>query len=311
MLYQFTDRMDEIQIQDISDDILTTGLITLKEFEENAERFGVSEVCVASCEQKNTNIRGRLDAYDDYSFGIITFLDTLDIEGDEDRIGVLLKRNLFLLIDIVDADKSTEKMFDVAIHKYRADTVTVGRLVFGLFEKIMQGDLGVLESVEDRIERMEEEIVRGTADKTFNTRIFRMRKDMLLLRNYYEQIITVGKDLEQDDNELYGESDLRYFNMVTDKATRLYNNVQMLRDSLVQLREAHQASMDTKLNQTMQLFTVVTTIFLPLTLIAGWYGMNFAFMPELNWRYGYLGVIAFSVAVVVGCIWYFKKKKYF
>lgn len=261
MIYQYTDVIEEITLEQITPDKVTMGMITLREFEQCYELLGVNETCLASCEQTYTNLRGRLDAYDDYSFGIITFLDTTDIEGDYDRIGILLKKNLFLLVDIVDTDKSTVQIFESAAHKYRAETVTVGRLVFALFEKIMQGDLAVLEDAEDAIEAMEGEVARGEADETFHNRVYKMRKDMLRLRNYYEQLITVGKDLEQDDSDLFEESDLRYFNMVTDKATRLYNNVQLLRDNLVQVREAHQAAMDLKLNQTMQLFTVVTTIF--------------------------------------------------
>ena len=67
--------------------------------------------------------------------------------------------------------------------------------------------------------------------------------------------------------------------------------------------------MDYNLNNTMKIFTVVTTVFLPLSLIVGWYGMNFTNMPELTWKYGYLAVILLSVAVVIFCFWFFKKKK--
>ena len=77
----------------------------------------------------------------------------------------------------------------------------------------------------------------------------------------------------------------------------------------MQLRETHDAMLDYNLNNIMKLFTVITTIFLPLSLIVGWYGMNFENMPELGWRYGYLGVIVFSVIVVVCCFIIFKKYK--
>lgn len=85
-------------------------------------------------------------------------------------------------------------------------------------------------------------------------------------------------------------------------------SVQMLKDYIIQVRELQQSQYDLNLNRMMYVFTIVTIIFLPLTLIVGWYGMNFTTMPELTWRYGYLFVIALSLITIVGCIWYFKKK---
>ena len=77
------------------------------------------------------------------------------------------------------------------------------------------------------------------------------------------------------------------------------------------MREMHQTQLDMRQNQIMKILTIVTTVFLPLSLIAGWYGMNFSGMPLLEWRYGYPVVVAVSMLVVAGLIWYFKRKKWF
>ena len=102
----------------------------------------------------------------------------------------------------------------------------------------------------------------------------------------------------------------RYFKIFTDKSERLSNNTQLLCDNLIHLREALDATLNYNLNNTMKLFTIVTIIFQPLTLIVGWYGMNFTHMPELAWKFGYVYVIVLSIAVVTGILSYFKKKKY-
>jgi magnesium transporter len=91
---------------------------------------------------------------------------------------------------------------------------------------------------------------------------------------------------------------------------RLYRNVNNLRDYVTQVREAYQAQEDINLNSIMKLFTVITAIFLPLTLIVGWYGMNFP-MPEYNLSFGYPLVIALSALVVAVCVGYFKKHDWF
>ncbi|NYC32004.1 CorA family divalent cation transporter [Clostridium saccharobutylicum] len=98
--------------------------------------------------------------------------------------------------------------------------------------------------------------------------------------------------------------------MFTNRINRLYQSVNNLRDYVTQVREAYQAQVDIDQNKLMKLFTVVTTIFLPLTLIVGWYGMNFT-MPEYNLPYAYPVVIIISISIVVSCIVWFKKNKWF
>ncbi len=92
---------------------------------------------------------------------------------------------------------------------------------------------------------------------------------------------------------------------------RLTEEIQFLYEELVHIREALDAALSYEQNRIMKVFTTVTTIFMPLSLIAGWYGMNFAWMPELDWPYGYLFVVVLSVLVILVCIWFFKKKKLF
>ena len=84
----------------------------------------------------------------------------------------------------------------------------------------------------------------------------------------------------------------------------------MLREYSLQISDAYQTQIDIRQNVVMKVLTVVTAIFLPLTLIAGWYGMNFDYMPELRWDYGYLYVFILSIMVVIGCLWIFKRKKF-
>ena len=91
---------------------------------------------------------------------------------------------------------------------------------------------------------------------------------------------------------------------------RLQDMVNSQRDYTAQLRDLLQAQLEVKQNTIMTVLTVITTIFLPLTLIAGWYGMNFIYMPELSWAYGYPVIIIVSVLIVVGCLYLFKKKKW-
>lgn len=131
-----------------------------------------------------------------------------------------------------------------------------------------------------------------------------------MLHNYYEQLIDIGEALGEDENGLFPSEELRYFKLFTDKARRLSEGVESLRLQLEHCSAAYQSMLDIRLNHTMKTFTVLSALFLPLTLLTGWYGMNFQYMPELHWRYGYVFVIALAFVIAVICLRTFKKHRW-
>ena len=139
----------------------------------------------------------------------------------------------------------------------------------------------------NRITALEENMINAVPDNMINRQIFQFKKELLTFRDYYEQLIDVGEELQENENHLFSEEDLKYIRLFTGKVNRLLGSVMSLMDMAVQLREVYEATLDINLNSIMKVFTVITTIFLPLTVITGWYGMNFNVMPELQWRYGY------------------------
>lgn len=136
-------------------------------------------------------------------------------------------------------------------------------------------------------------------------------KRLLRLKRYYEQLGMILGELAEDDAEIFDKETRRQLRFADRHVSHLLDSVFHLREYITQVREAYQAQIEIEQNQVMKVFTVITTVFLPLTLIAGWYGMNFAAIPELEWRYGYLYVILLSVFVCSLCILFFKHKKWF
>ncbi|MFV0411856.1 MAG: CorA family divalent cation transporter [Oscillospiraceae bacterium] len=166
-----------------------------------------------------------------------------------------------------------------------------------------------MEATEETIASLEDMLA---TDKKidYTAEISTLRKRLLKLKRYYESLFDSLVDMEENQNRFLTEGQLRYIHIVTNRADRLLRSVLNLRDYVTQVREAYQAQMDISLNQTMKLFTVITAIFLPLTLIAGWYGLNLA-MPEYLFPYSYPIVIGVSLAIAAGCIVYFKKNNWF
>ena len=141
-------------------------------------------------------------------------------------------------------------------------------------------------------------------------RVSRIRSDLRDLRTHYEQLIDLGEELEENENDFFNEDNTRYFRLFTQRVSRLRDMTASLRDFSIQIRDLYQSQLDVKQNRTMALLTVITTIFMPLTLIAGWYGMNFKYMPELEYKWAYPAVIAVSIIIVIVSLLFFKKKKW-
>jgi magnesium transporter len=143
--------------------------------------------------------------------------------------------------------------------------------------------------------------------ENFQERLIPVRKNLLELECYYDQMGDVLKELKENENEYFEKEKLRYFRTLSERAERLERKTAKLLEQSKQLRDVYQAQMEVRQNQIMQFLTIVSTIFAPLTLLTGWYGMNFAHMPELAWGYPFVGGVA--VFIIIVCILFFKRKK--
>ena len=146
--------------------------------------------------------------------------------------------------------------------------------------------------------------------ENFNPQLSQLRREAIGWFRYYSQLDDVACELEENDNGIFSDGELRLFHILEKRLGRLRDEAQLLREYCLQVRELFQAEIDIRQNRIMKILTIVTTICLPLSLLAGWYGMNFEGMPELTWRYGYPAVIAAGALIVAICLWIMKKKKF-
>ena len=144
----------------------------------------------------------------------------------------------------------------------------------------------------------------------FNAALSPLRKQALGRLRFYNQLDGVACELESNEMGFFTPEEQRGFHMLEKRLARLRDEAQLLREYCLQVRELFQAELDIRQNRIMKILTIVTTVFLPLSLVAGWYGMNFTGMPELHWAYGYPAVIAASVVIVLLSLWVMKKKKF-
>lgn len=182
--------------------------------------------------------------------------------------------------------------------------------LYHFLEQLIRNDIQQLQKYEDKLSQLEG-LLLHTELKHFEQQIFLVRKDLTALCSYYRQLSdiceTIGKHIATPDHPRCAQ----LYVLLNDKIQRLYDMVQMLIDYSIQLREMHQTGIDMRQNQIMRTLTIVTTLFMPLSLIAAWYGMNFTTMPELKSAYGYPAICILCLIIILLEILLFRKKRWF
>ena len=186
---------------------------------------------------------------------------------------------------------------------------SLGRFLYDFLDDIVKGDLRLLEKYEQELEEMEAGI-EGDRDDSSTSRSNAILSDIRRLLIHYDQLIDLAQELEENENGFFDQDVLRYFRLFLSRIDRLYNTAASIRDYTMQIGDLYKAHLELRQNHIMTILTVVTTIFMPLTLITGWYGMNFRYMPELETEWGYPLVFGTCITIIAGSLIFFKKKKW-
>lgn len=210
----------------------------------------------------------------------------------------------------LDDGKYAKHVLDEMSRQKLTDVDSPSLLLFDFMEYILRDDLIFLQKMEDGLNRLEEGLFNGETAE-FDRRFLAARKSLSALSSYYSQMSDVGETLQQRAAERQSSRETQLFELFSEKAGRLQATVQTLKEYSMQLREMYQTRIDMRQNEIMKFLTIVTTVFMPLTLVAGWYGMNFSNMPELKAPYGYAVICAVCLVIVIVEIWVFKVKKWF
>lgn len=245
----------------------------------------------------------RIEVQQECLSGSLRIPKFLDVLGSCYKIQFFINRSNIVIID--DSDFTERKIMSIRINRTRQGQ-TREIFLYNFLTQLIGRDVVILDQYEKKIMKLEE-MVLNEKDCSFQSEIIPIRREVLILRGYYEEIMDLGKELEEDENHFFSKKQLKYFGTIADRADRLMGKTVHLLEYAQQVREAYQANLSAAQNRDMQFLTVISTIFFPLTLITGWYGMNFENMPEL--KNGYPYVIALSLLVLIVCIIIFKKKK--
>ncbi len=250
---------------------------------------------------------------EDCLYGAFCFHEGADVKRRVASAAFLLDEQGFLMVILKDENDVLHQMRNIS-----GDGAEMEEKLETVFEGILKQGKQKVEKMEKYLIDMEQEIVKGRISRNRNRSIFECKRLLTVWKNDYVQFLNMveginGLEEKKKDTQkkILNEEASCYFRIYENKLRHLTEETQFLYEELVHIREALDAALSYEQNRIMKLFTTVTTIFMPLSLIAGWYGMNFEGMPELHWQYGYGFVSVLSILVVLACFWFFRKKKLF
>ncbi len=193
--------------------------------------------------------------------------------------------------------------------KGRIRTLKADYLAYSLIDSIIDHYFVILESISEVIEKLEEEVVEKPSKKTLQD-IHMLKRNMLYLRKSVWPLREVISCLQRSESDLIEDNTGFYLRDVYDHTIQVIDTLESFRDMVSGMLDIYLSSISQKLNEVMKVLTIIATIFIPLTFLAGVYGMNFAYMPELQWKWGYFAVLGVMLMVFIGMIIYFKRKKW-
>ena len=180
-------------------------------------------------------------------------------------------------------------------------------LAYALIDLVVDNYFVELEKFGDQVETLEDEVVARPSPQTLRD-VHRFKNDMIMLRKSLWPLREVIARLERRESPLISESLGNYFRDVYDHTIIAIDTVETYRDILSGMLDIYLSSMSNRLNEIMKVLTIIATIFMPLTFITSLYGMNFKNMPELQWEYGYFGVVGVVVVIAVAMLAFFRRK---
>jgi len=258
----------------------------------------------------NTGQRPKMEDFEDYIFIVLKML-YYDQKGGikTEQVSLILGPNFVISFQEQEGDVFNPIRERIRKAKGRIRKMGADYLAYSLMDIIVDNYFIILERLGEEIESMEEELLANPTTETLQ-KIHRLKREMILLRKSIWPLRELVSGLERTESPLIQESTDVYLRDVYDHTIQVIDTVETFRDMISGMLDIYLSSISNKMNEVMKVLTIIATIFIPLTFLAGVYGMNFRYMPELEWHGGYFVVLLVMAAVGMSMVIYFRKKRW-
>lgn len=300
--YPFKDRPTIIWIN-------IDGIHEIETLEKLGDCFGLHPLTLEDI--LNTDQRPKIEDYGEYIFIVLKMLYPDDDTGEilAEQVSLVLGKNFVISFQEREGDIFNSVRERIRSGKGRIRKMGADYLVYSLLDSIVDNYFIILEKLGERIEFLEEKLIINPVPEAINL-IHKLKREMIFLRRSVWPLREVIGSIERGESSLIKGSTNIYLRDVYDHTIQVIDTIETFRDILSGMLDIYLSSVSNRLNAVMKVLTIIATIFMPLTFIAGIYGMNFKYMPELEWRLGYPVILLTMVSIGVLMLVSFRKKKW-
>lgn len=259
----------------------------------------------------NTDQRPKVEDYGDYLYIVLRML-SIEKSSDSiesEQISLILGPNYVFSFQERRGDVFDPVRERIRTGKGRMRKMGADYLAYALIDAIVDNYFVVLEKLGEEIESLEEELVQDPRTSTLRE-IHRLKRELIFLRKAVWPLREVIGSLERGECPLVREATTLYLRDVYDHVIQVVDTLETFRDMLSGMLDIYLSSVSNRMNAVMKVLTVIATVFMPLTFLAGVYGMNFKYMPELEWRWGYPFIWLVMIVIGAFMMLFFKRKKW-
>jgi magnesium transporter len=285
-----------------------SGLRDVEKVQQIGEQFKLNHLLLEDV--LHTRQRPKYELYDDVIF-IVVKMFTLDSnkEISAEQVSLVVKNNLVITFQEKQGD-----VFDTLRNRIKSEGKRIRSrgsdyLAYSLLDTIIDNYFIILEELGERIEALEEELLTDPTPDTLHN-INTIKQNSMLLRRSLWPLRDVVSRFEREEIDIVANTTRPYIRDTYDHVIQATEAIESYRDVLSGMVDLYLSSVSNKMNSIMKVLTIIATIFIPLTFVAGVYGMNFKNMPELDWHYGYHTVWVIMILVALAMVNYFHKKKW-
>jgi len=255
--------------------------------------------------------RPKIDEHDDYLFVV---LKMLYYDANEkivsEQVSFVLGKNYVLSFQESEGDVFDSVRNRIRQAKGRVRTLQTDYLLYVLIDAIVDHYFSVIEILGDKIEDFETAIFSGDVDDDISQKIQNLKREILRVRRAIFPLREVISRIEKNENKLIQKKTITYYRDIYDHLIQVSENIDIYREMIWSLMDMYMTTISNKMNEVMKVLTIMASIFIPLTFIAGIYGMNFEYIPELQYKYSYFILWGIMIVLFIGMLYYFRKKKW-
>lgn len=259
----------------------------------------------------NTDQRPKMEDFSEYLYVVVRMLSCNggNAKIESEQVSLILGANYLISFQEKEGDVFGPVRERIRGGKGHIRKAGPDYLAYALLDAIVDNYFVVLEKNGERIETLEDQLLTNPNPATLQE-IHLLKRDMIFLRKSVWPLREVIAGLAREGSSLISDSTRLYLRDVYDHTIQVIDALETFRDILTGMLEIYLSSINHRLNEIMKLLTIIATIFIPLTFIVGLYGMNFSYMPELKWHWGYPAVLLLMLSISIFMLCFFRKKKW-